>query len=60
MCLQTDGTVDPHADRRLGTVEEVDRLVGIGAGVVGDLRGKYGPGTGWVTMADPEGNEFCV
>ena len=40
--------------------EEVDRLVGIGAGVVGDLRGKYGPGTGWVTMADPEGNEFCV
>lgn len=40
--------------------EEVDRLLGIGAGVVGDLRGKYGPGTGWVTMADPEGNEFCV
>ena len=40
--------------------EEVDRLLGIGAGVVGDHRGQYGPGTGWVTLADPEGNEFCV
>jgi len=40
--------------------DEVQRLQGIGATVVGDLRGQYGPGTGWVTMADPEGNEFCV
>jgi len=28
--------------------------------VLADRRGQYGPGTGWVTMADPEGNEFCV
>ena len=28
--------------------------------VVADLRGKYGPGTGWVVLADPEGNEFCI
>jgi hypothetical protein len=20
----------------------------------------YGPGTGWVVLADPEGNEFCI
>lgn len=40
--------------------EEVERLRSIGATEVADLRGKYGPGTGWVTMADPEGNEFCV
>ncbi len=40
--------------------EELERLVGRGATVVDDLRGKYGPGTGWVVLADPEGNEFCI
>lgn len=40
--------------------EEVERLLALGASVVGDRRGQYGPGTGWVTLADPEGNEFCV
>lgn len=40
--------------------EEVDRLVADGASVSADLRGKYGPGTGWVTLADPEGNLFCI
>ncbi len=38
--------------------EEVTRLLGIGAAVVDDQRRP--DGTGWVTMADPEGNEFCV
>jgi predicted enzyme related to lactoylglutathione lyase len=38
--------------------EEVTRLLAIGASVVGDHRKP--DGTGWVTMADPEGNEFCV
>lgn len=38
--------------------EEVDRLVGIGAAVVADHRTP--DGAGWVVMADPEGNEFCV
>ena len=28
--------------------------------MVADHRGKYGPGTGWVVLADPEGNEFCI
>jgi len=38
--------------------EEVERLLGIGATLVGDRRRP--DGTGWVTLADPEGNEFCV
>lgn len=40
--------------------EEVARLVALGAGHLADHRGIHGPGTGWVVMADPEGNEFCV
>jgi hypothetical protein len=38
--------------------EEVTRLLGIGASLVDDQR--RADGTGWVVMADPEGNEFCV
>jgi predicted enzyme related to lactoylglutathione lyase len=38
--------------------EEVDRLLGIGASMVGDHR--RADGTGWAVLADPEGNEFCV
>jgi hypothetical protein len=38
--------------------EEVVRLLDLGATVVADHRKP--DGTGWVTMADPEGNEFCV
>ncbi|MCX5199066.1 VOC family protein [Streptomyces sp. NBC_00249] len=38
--------------------EEVERLLALGATVVGDHRKP--DGAGWVTMADPEGNEFCV
>ena len=36
---------------------EVARLVALGATVL--YEGAQGPQT-WVTMADPEGNEFCV
>ena len=39
---------------------EVRWAVELGATVVDDLRGKDGPGTGWVVLADPEGNEFCI
>jgi predicted enzyme related to lactoylglutathione lyase len=38
--------------------EEVSRLLSIGASLVEDHREP--DGTGWVTLADPEGNEFCV
>ncbi|MFE3069636.1 VOC family protein [Streptomyces sp. NPDC059247] len=38
--------------------EEVDRLIGLGAALLDDRRNP--DGTGWVTLADPEGNEFCV
>ncbi len=37
--------------------EEVERLLGLGATVVNDLRT---PDSGWAVLADPEGNEFCV
>ena len=46
----TDGTMD----------EEVERLLAAGATMSQDLRDHRGPGTGWATLADPEGNEFCV
>jgi hypothetical protein len=36
--------------------EEIARLVGLGATVVNDNRPEFG----WVTLADPEGNEFDV
>ncbi|MGB3442144.1 MAG: VOC family protein [Actinophytocola sp.] len=38
--------------------EEVVRLTAEGATVVADRRTPEG--RGWVVMADPEGNEFCV
>ena len=38
--------------------EEVERLLGIGATLAEDHRRP--DGAGWVTLADPEGNEFCV
>ncbi len=40
--------------------DELAWLCEHGATVVADLRGKHGPGTGWVVLADPEGNEFCI
>lgn len=38
--------------------EEVDRLLTAGAALVADQRRP--DGRGWVVLADPEGNEFCV
>ena len=38
--------------------EEVARLLGLGAGIIDDRR-HASPG-GWIVMADPEGNEFCL
>ncbi|MET9347200.1 VOC family protein [Streptomyces termitum] len=38
--------------------EEVERLLALGATLAGDHRRP--DGTGWVTLFDPEGNEFCV
>ncbi len=38
--------------------DEVDRVVALGATMLADLRNA--DGTGWVTLIDPEGNEFCV
>jgi len=38
--------------------EEVARLVELGAVELADFRRP--DGSGWITLADPEGNEFCV
>lgn len=48
LCLRPDTTRD----------EEVQRLLELGASLVDDLRRP--DGWGWVVLADPEGNEFCV
>ena len=37
--------------------EEIERILGLGATLVHDLRDGD---TGWAVLADPEGNEFCV
>ena len=38
--------------------EELARLIDHGAKPIDDLRRP--DGTGWVVLADPEGNEFCI
>ncbi len=40
--------------------QELEELLAHGATTVADLRGAWGPGSGWVVLADPEGNEFCI
>jgi hypothetical protein len=47
----------PAEERRRAIEPEVDRLVALGATVVGpkEERGEF-----WVVMQDPEGNEFCL
>ena len=49
-----------HVDVQPDTTRdaEVERLVGIGAALIDDQRRP--DGTGWVVLADPAGNEFCV
>ena len=38
--------------------QEIERVRALGATVVEDRRNP--DGTGWMVLADPEGNEFCV
>ncbi|MFG1603509.1 VOC family protein [Actinoplanes sp. NPDC049265] len=49
-----------HLDLRPGVTRdaEVERLTGLGAKLFEDHRRP--DGTGWVTLTDPAGNEFCV
>jgi catechol 2,3-dioxygenase-like lactoylglutathione lyase family enzyme len=49
-----------HLDLKPDTTrdEEVERLLSLGATLYEDHRKP--DGTGWVTLTDPEGNEFCV
>jgi catechol 2,3-dioxygenase-like lactoylglutathione lyase family enzyme len=46
-------------DAAPGTREaELERITGLGATLVDDQRRP--DGNGWVVLADPEGNEFCI
>lgn len=38
--------------------EQVERALGVGATLMSDQRRP--DGSGWVVLADPEGNEFCI
>lgn len=38
--------------------DEIERVKALGATVVSDQRNP--DGSGWMVLADPEGNEFCV
>jgi len=38
--------------------EEIERVLGLGATQVDDQR--LPDGRGWMVLADPEGNEFCI
>ncbi|MDN5725430.1 MAG: VOC family protein [Propionibacteriales bacterium] len=40
--------------------EELQVLLDLGATQIADHRGIHGPGSGWVVLADPEGNQFCI
>lgn len=48
LCLRPDTSRDA----------EVERLLSLGASLVADHRKP--DGWGWVVLADPEGNEFCI
>ncbi len=50
-----------HLDLRPTDVtqkDEIERVLALGATVVSDLRTPQG--LGWMVLADPEGNEFCI
>jgi predicted enzyme related to lactoylglutathione lyase len=48
-----------HVDLTSPDPDAVDRLVALGAAVVGEHE-LPGEGHRWTVMRDPEGNEFCV
>ena len=59
----TPGKPRIHLDvrpRERTQADEVEALLQHGATLHADHRGIYGHGSGWVTLADPEGNLFCV
>jgi Glyoxalase-like domain len=38
--------------------QEAERILALGAAQLADRR--RADGSGWITLADPEGNEFCI
>jgi Glyoxalase-like domain len=56
--VHLDLTPDPPDASPEARDKEVARILGLGATQVDDQR--RADGGGWVVLADPEGNEFCV
>ncbi len=63
--IEVDSLQEPEGRIHLDLVptdrrrdDEVARVLGLGATQVGDERNA--DGTGWVVLADPAGNRFCV
>jgi hypothetical protein len=48
-----------HIDFNMPSPAEMERLIGLGARPLQEIRGDDGT-LGWTIMADPEGNEFCA
>ena len=48
----------PPEERRRAVVEAAERAVAIGATKLYEKDGQFGEW--WITLADPEGNEFCM
>jgi catechol 2,3-dioxygenase-like lactoylglutathione lyase family enzyme len=48
----------PQAAAGLNRDQALERVLGLGAALVDDRREP--DGTGWIVLADPEGNEFCL
>ena len=50
--------LDLRPDRRSPRTQEIARVLALGATEVADLRTPEA--LGWMVLADPEGNEFCI
>ena len=49
-----------HEECMVLSPESGHRVLDLGATQVDDQRDHHAPGIGWVVLADPEGNEFCI
>ena len=48
----------PLEERRRAVTEAADRAIALGARKLYEMDGDFGEW--WITLADPEGNEFCM
>jgi hypothetical protein len=58
LLMAHSGDMENHLDPRLSTGVRIGDLLALGATQLADHRRP--DGSGWITLADPEGNEFCI